>query len=282
MSGKPLPLTALRAFEATARLGSMGAAARALGIAQPSVSQQIRLLEARLGGRLFERHATGLDLTPRGHALHEEVAPAFAALRRAVAPAPAPETLRLSLFPTVAMRWLAPRMVSLRRDLPELRLVVETMPSWSPGLARGCDVSTRFGRGDWRGAPAVRLAEDRLVPVTTAGSAAERGGRPRIRCARRPDAGHLWEAAGAASLRRGVAPLETDTNLLATGMALAGAGIAIAPLAFVQDDLERGALVAEGAASPPEGRGYWFLASGVAPRPAVARFLDWAAAQGEA
>ena len=47
--GAVLPLLALRAFTESARLGSLKAAAEALGVTPGAVSQQIRLLEDRLG-----------------------------------------------------------------------------------------------------------------------------------------------------------------------------------------------------------------------------------------
>lgn len=58
-----------RAFLVTAEEGSLSAAARALGIAQPTVGRQVEALEAELGVVLFERVGRGLQLTPAGHAL---------------------------------------------------------------------------------------------------------------------------------------------------------------------------------------------------------------------
>ena len=54
------PLNALRAFEAVARLGSMKDAAEELAVTPGAVSQQIALLEARIGTSLFRRiHLNG-------------------------------------------------------------------------------------------------------------------------------------------------------------------------------------------------------------------------------
>lgn len=61
----------LKAFEATARSGSMSAAARLLGIRQPTVSAHIAGLEKRFGVELFVRRGRGVELTNFGHALHE-------------------------------------------------------------------------------------------------------------------------------------------------------------------------------------------------------------------
>ncbi|HYW56082.1 MAG TPA: LysR substrate-binding domain-containing protein [Polaromonas sp.] len=61
----------LKAFDATARSGSMSAAARLLGIRQPTVSAHIAGLEKRFGVELFVRRGRGVELTTFGHALHE-------------------------------------------------------------------------------------------------------------------------------------------------------------------------------------------------------------------
>jgi LysR family transcriptional regulator, low CO2-responsive transcriptional regulator len=61
----------LRAFDATARTGSMSAAARLLGIRQPTVSAHIAALEQRFKLELFLRLARGVQLTHFGQALHE-------------------------------------------------------------------------------------------------------------------------------------------------------------------------------------------------------------------
>lgn len=59
-------LPQLRAFDAVARYGSFSAAAQALGVSQPAVTQQIKLFEEALGSRLFRRGASGIALTAQG------------------------------------------------------------------------------------------------------------------------------------------------------------------------------------------------------------------------
>ncbi|MEQ8480186.1 MAG: LysR family transcriptional regulator [Hoeflea sp.] len=62
-----------RAFLATAEEGSLSAAARALGMAQPTLGRQVAALEEELGVALFERVGRGLVLTPSGLELVEHV-----------------------------------------------------------------------------------------------------------------------------------------------------------------------------------------------------------------
>jgi DNA-binding transcriptional LysR family regulator len=63
----------LRSFIEVAQSGHVGRAAEALGIAQPSLSYQIARLEESLGEPLFLRTSRGVELTPAGHALYDEV-----------------------------------------------------------------------------------------------------------------------------------------------------------------------------------------------------------------
>ena len=76
-----LPLEWIRAFETAARLGSFTAAAAETGLTQSAISQRIGHLEARLGTRLFLRHARQISLTPEGEAWLPHVQLALEGLR---------------------------------------------------------------------------------------------------------------------------------------------------------------------------------------------------------
>ena len=62
-----------RAFLVTVEEGSLSAAARALGMSQPTLGRQVSALEQELGIALFERNGQGLQLTPGGAQLVEHV-----------------------------------------------------------------------------------------------------------------------------------------------------------------------------------------------------------------
>ena len=70
MDGLLPGLRDLRAVDAALRLGSVSAAADALGLTQPAASDAIRRLEARLGLRLLERGPRGVAPTAAGTAFH--------------------------------------------------------------------------------------------------------------------------------------------------------------------------------------------------------------------
>lgn len=73
----------LRDLLAIVEKGSINAAARHLGIAQPALSRSIRALEQEVGAPLLERHSTGAVLTPIGELFAGRVSVAMQELRRA-------------------------------------------------------------------------------------------------------------------------------------------------------------------------------------------------------
>lgn len=125
-----IPLTALRVFESSARLGTFKAAADELSVTPAAVSHQIKSLESRLGVLLFERGASGVRLTEEGERLFRTSHDALLALSRgldAVRPEAADErTLVLTTTPAFAAMWLIPRLGRFRRVDPQLNIKVET------------------------------------------------------------------------------------------------------------------------------------------------------------
>src|SRR6266508_598303 len=82
-----MPLGKRRSFVAVAEEGSFTRAARRIGIAQPSLSQQIRSFERELGGPLLERLPRAIRLTSAGRALLPEAQAAVRAAEHAVSAA---------------------------------------------------------------------------------------------------------------------------------------------------------------------------------------------------
>ena len=75
----------LNVFAKVAALGSFTAAARALGISQPAVSQHVAELEKYAGGQLFERGRGSVRLTARGERFLEHAQGILADYRRLLA-----------------------------------------------------------------------------------------------------------------------------------------------------------------------------------------------------
>jgi LysR family transcriptional regulator, glycine cleavage system transcriptional activator len=115
----------LRAFEATARLGSMSAAAQELSVTHGAISRHVHLLEDHYAVPLLVRHARSVSPTPEGAALAAQLTEAFHLMREAVARLePGPVTLSCSA--TIMTKWLIPRLGDFKRAHPntEIRLNV--------------------------------------------------------------------------------------------------------------------------------------------------------------
>ena len=121
-------LSQLRAFERIARLGSFHAAARELGLSQPTVSQRIGQLEAALQTTLFLRRGPRVNLTAEGHALVEYADRVLGAAgemaERFRTRDPLKGTLRLGVNETFALVGLPELLRRLEQGYPAIRTAV--------------------------------------------------------------------------------------------------------------------------------------------------------------
>ncbi|MGD0243956.1 MAG: LysR family transcriptional regulator [Streptosporangiaceae bacterium] len=81
---RDLELRELRIFLALAEELHFGRTAERLGISQPGVSEAVRVLESRLGVKVFDRTSRRVGLTPAGEELRRALVPALAALDQAL------------------------------------------------------------------------------------------------------------------------------------------------------------------------------------------------------
>lgn len=130
-------------FVALAEVGSFTRAAERMGVAQPSLSQQIRSLETTLGAPLFERGGPAI-LTPLGRELLERARRILFDLIdleevRAASADALVGTIRLGVSPTLGAYLLPSLVARLHREHPTLRIHVrEGLPSaLTAGLAAG-------------------------------------------------------------------------------------------------------------------------------------------------
>jgi DNA-binding transcriptional LysR family regulator len=140
-----------RAFCATADSGSLSAAARKLGLTQPTLSRQVAALEAALGTTLFERIGKRLVLTDAGLSLVEH-ARAMSAAAEAMAMAAAGKSKdiqgRVTISATDAVSaYLLPGFVArIREKAPQITLVVVASDSISDLRRREADIAIRHVR----------------------------------------------------------------------------------------------------------------------------------------
>ena len=122
-----MTLRHLRIFVAVAEQGTMHAAARALFLSQPAISQAVKELEAHYGGLLFERYGRRLRITPLGERLLGYARGLLAEadrVERGMAAAGGQALLRLGAPPSLAEQMLVPLVGRFERQAPGVRVEV--------------------------------------------------------------------------------------------------------------------------------------------------------------
>ncbi|MET0724440.1 MAG: LysR substrate-binding domain-containing protein [Tardiphaga sp.] len=290
------PLNAVRAFEATARLGSVKAAAVELSVTDGAVSQQIRLLEDWLGTpALFRRSARRLVLTPAGAALLAEFGPALDRIAEAVQAHrtrrhDAPSiVLHVNALATFSLRWLLRRMGAFRAEHPDIEVRLSTSNETIDALAEPFDVVIRGGPDTFPGYTSRLLFGERRLPVCSP-ALRDRAPLDDVSDLSRHTLLHVssmarlwrdWLAEAGAPALRPEASLTFDHFYLTIQAAIDGLGVAMGPTALVADDLAAGRLITPFPHLSLSARSY-FAYSPEARRsdPHIAVFCDWLEQQG--
>lgn len=296
MARRIAPLTALRAFEATARRRSVTEAAAELGVTPGAVSQSVKSLEAYLGRQLLKRTSRGLELTDTAAAALPALSAAFDALAdasRDLAGAERGGILTVSVPPAFAAKWLAPRLADFSERHPDIDVRVDAAMALTDFAGEGVDLAVRFGAGHWPGLECRLLMAESVTPVCAPGLAtsiktpADLLGHTLIHddSSRADDSCPDWpmwlRAAGVSAADAGRGPRFNQSNL-AIESAISGRGIALAKRALAQDDLDAGRLIAPFEITTPLAFGYWIVnPPGKLRAPVAKHFVAWleAAAQ---
>ncbi|MDO9504450.1 MAG: LysR family transcriptional regulator [Hydrogenophaga sp.] len=138
----------LKAFLETADTGSLSAAARKLGLTQPTLSRQVAAIERQMGVTLFERVGKSMSLTPTGLELLEHAramgaaaeALSLAATGRSQA---AGGVVSVSATDAVAAHLLPPMVRRLREQEPGIAIEVIASNALSDLLRREADIAIR-------------------------------------------------------------------------------------------------------------------------------------------
>lgn len=250
------PLNAVRAFESAARHQSFKMAGEELGVTPGAVSRQIEALEDRLGLRLFERLHRKVELTASGRLFMREVSPALQRIAFAAEmlwEGQDNRVLRVKLPPTCAIRWFVPRLARFHALHPDISVQVTTSHEPVDFEREPIDAAIYWGEALPRGLAGVRLFGEELVLVCSP-KLLERRGIQHIpleslpdyvllHSMRRPDDWRFWfSQAGMPQMLLDRFLVFENSSLTYQG-AIDGLGIAIAQLAFVQDDLAEGRLM---------------------------------------
>src|ERR1700742_692090 len=168
MSRSLPPLNALRVFEASARHLSFTAAANELGVSQAAVSRFVRILEDDLGIALFERRQNKLVLTEAGELLAPGLSGAFEHIQQVTRDAKArggtAKELTVGIGPTLAAKWLIPRLSLFTASHPDIEIRIATGGAVAP-FNEEWTCAIRLGDEPWPGFVADRLFTMDLVLV---------------------------------------------------------------------------------------------------------------------
>lgn len=244
----------LRAFEAAARHLSFKRAAEELAVTPTAISHQIRLLEAILGKRLFERQARRVVMTPAGQLLYPPLRDSFDAMAEVVASlhgSMAARTVTLTTTMAFTSKWLVPRAASFHSRFPGINLRLLASDDVVDLKAGDADIAVRYGSGPYPGCRSEFLYQGRFAPVCS----------PRLGISEPKDLDHhplihfewrrmdettpLWPGWFAKARRRyersgGDLVFSDETHAIQA--AVAGHGVALLSLALVADDIAAGAL----------------------------------------
>lgn len=260
-------MQALRAFEATARTGSLTRAAAQLNLTHGAISHQIKALEEELGVALLERAGRGVRLTDEGERFAARVKAALAEIAEAlreVAERRNPRQLRITVLPSFAARWLLPRIGRFIAAHREIDVDVRASNGLADFKHDDLDLGIRHGFGSWPGLVVEKLMDDVYFPVCSPRIA---GGVPKrpadlARYTLLRSEGEPWkpwfEAAGLDwdEPLRGSIFGDSSHTLHA---AIEGQGVALARISLIGNDLATGALVRPFAIEIPSAKSHYLV-----------------------
>ena len=139
----------LEAITAVARHGGFRAAARELGMSSSALSHAVAALEERLSVRIFNRTTRSVALSEAGERFVADVAPALAAIDRAIEDAgmsagTVSGTLRLNMAPGAARMLLVPLILEYGRRYPNVDVEIVTDNALVDVIGKGFDAGVRL------------------------------------------------------------------------------------------------------------------------------------------
>lgn len=169
MRWRDLPsLSALRAFDATARSGSFAEAGRALNVTHAAVTQAVRALEAELGVTLVRRAGRTVALTEAGERLARALDEGFGTVAAGIATLRAAETRRVVRVTTttfIAETHVMPRLPEFWAKHPGVEVALSPSPSKVDLTRDGYDMAIRALGEGWVEGPEEEIRPLCLSPV---------------------------------------------------------------------------------------------------------------------
>lgn len=260
------PLNGLRVFEVVSRHLNFRLAAEEIGVTQGAVAQLIRGLEAELGLKLFLRRPQGLEPTEAGQQYATKIRRAFELITDATRDLRAePQRLTISVTPSLASRWLIPRLPDFTAAHPTIDLRIVATDRLSNFDTDDVDLAVRLGQPPFGAGLNAELLYAQTIIAIGSPLLIEKLGDPRdqgnfVRYPLLHDAHDFWPPflgrafpAGAPASAQNVRFNQTS---LAVEAAIAGQGLALASLFLVADDIASGRLARVLAAELPVDAGF--------------------------
>jgi LysR family glycine cleavage system transcriptional activator len=282
-----VPLSAIRVFEAAARLRSFTRAADELGMTQAAVSWQVKALERRLGQPLFRRLPREVVPTGAGERLARAASEAISVLRTALADLTEADegVLSITTLQSLATQWLAPRLGGFQLAHPKIAVRLETAGRVVDLTREPFDLAIRSGHGDWPGLESVYLFPADVTPLVAPELRDRLGGLAQpgdLLAAPRVGLESDWAAWFAAA---GVPPpceaqagtrLIADLQTIEVASAISGQAIALGSPVLYANDIAQGRLARPFPISWNHSAGYWLAYPKERRRAAkIAAFRDW-------
>jgi len=249
-------LSALQAFEASARHQNFAQAAQELALTHGAVCKRVNELEGHLGVALFERVKQRLVLTPAGAEYAKRIRVHLDQIRRDtldVVQQGRETELEIAVGVTFAAQWLIPRLDDFYASTRDVRLHIigRDQPVFFDDSA--FDATIYFSTRLWPGMPGTALiTDDTLVLVAAPRLLAGRSSLSNDEiaalswiCVRDlPRAWDDWLATqDAAQLKPQRSAQRYDMFIMAINAAVAGLGVALLPRVLIERELASGALV---------------------------------------
>ena len=285
-----MTFTQLRTFALVAELGSLRAAAAALGVSEPAVSAAVSALRIDLGDPLFRRSGSGITLTPGGRALAaraRELVRLAERTRREVAHATTTGRLRALATAACAEHVAGAVVAAFTRRVPRaaVELTVGSTDCAAVALAEDdTDIVLGVRPVPVRGQAVESVPFLRYSRVVVAAAGSALAARPHLRAT---DLGDLRWFAGPAGLEPGseeerwadatgsLPDVERcDSEAEALGAVRAGAGVMLALEHAVRADVGRGTLVRLPVAGTPVTGLWWSSVPGDGRSTSAARALQ--------
>jgi LysR family glycine cleavage system transcriptional activator len=171
---KQIPSThAMRCFEAAARHLSFTLAAEELNMTQSAVSKQVAMLEYTLKIQLFIRIRQRLQLSPPGQLYLQEVTHILNLIEDAslemLSYGNRTESIRIATHPSFGTNWLIPTLQGFAQQYPHLELVFQDYVEPTELNDTDVDVAFIHGNGHWDKLTTIKLFDEIMVPVCSAG-----------------------------------------------------------------------------------------------------------------